>query len=74
MHVKKGDNVKVLTGQDKGKTGKILRAFPKLDKVVVEGINLRKVHQKAKKAGAKGTTVEKLFPIHISNVKKVDSK
>ena len=74
MHVKKGDNVKVLTGQDKGKTGKILRAFPKLDKVVVEGINLRKVHQKPKKAGAKGTTVEKLFPIHISNVKKVDSK
>ena len=69
MHVKKGDNVIVLAGQDRGKTGKILRAFPTLDKVIVEGINSRKVHQKAKKAGAKGTTIEKLFPIHVSNVK-----
>ena len=70
MHVKKGDNVKVLAGQDKGKTGKILRAFPKLDKVLVEGVNVRKVHQKAKKSGEKGSVVERFFPVHVSNVKK----
>lgn len=74
MHVKKGDSVIVLAGQDKGKTGKILRAFPKLDRVLVEGVNTRKVHQKAKKSGGKGTIIEKFFPIHVSNVKKVDSK
>ena len=70
MHVKKGDSVIVITGQDKGKTGKILRAFPQLDKVLVEGVNIRKVHQKGKKSGAKGSIIEKLFPIHVSNVKK----
>ena len=74
MHVKKGDSVIVLTGQDKGKTGKILRAFPKLDKVLVEGVNTKKVHEKAKKKGTKGAMVERFFPIHISNVKKVDTK
>jgi len=74
MHVKKGDNVKVLAGQDKGKTGKILRAFPKLDKVLVEGVNTKKIHQRAKKSGGKGTLVEKFSPIHVSNVKKIETK
>ncbi|MEX2013799.1 MAG: 50S ribosomal protein L24 [Parcubacteria group bacterium] len=69
MHVKKGDNVIVLTGKDKGKTGKILRAFPKQDQVLVEGVNAKKVHERAKKSGVKGTIIEKNFPIHVSNVK-----
>ena len=69
MHVKKGDNIVVLAGKDKGKVGKILKAFPKEDKVLVEGVNAKKVHQRPKKSGEKGTTIEKNFPIHVSNVK-----
>ena len=69
MHVKKGDNVIVLAGKDKGKTGKILRALPREDQVLVEGVNIKKVHERSKKKGAKGTTIEKGFPIHVSNVK-----
>ena len=69
MHVKKGDNIIILAGKDKGKKGKILKAFPNEEKVLVEGINLKKVHQKAKKSGAKGEIVEKSFPVHVSNVK-----
>jgi len=69
MHVKKGDSVIVLTGKDKGKTGKILKAFPRENQVLVEGINIKKVHERAKKSGAKGSIIEKNFPIHVSNVK-----
>jgi len=69
MHVKKGDNVIVLTGKDKGKIGKILRAFPRKDQVLIVGVNIKKVHERAKKSGAKGTIIEKDFPIHVSNVK-----
>ena len=69
LHVKKGDTITVLTGKDKGKIGKILKAFPKKNSVLVEGVNLKKVHQRAKKSGSKGTIIEKNFPIHVSNVK-----
>lgn len=69
MHVKKGDNVIVLAGKDKGKIGKILRALPRENQVLVEGVNIKKVHEKPKKSGAKGTTIEKGFPVHSSNVK-----
>ena len=69
MHVKKGDNVIVIAGKDKGKSGKILRAFPKEDRVLVEGINIKKVHQKKTSSNGKGSIVEKSFPIHVSNVK-----
>ena len=69
MHVKKGDNVIVLAGKDKGKTGKILKAFPRESQVLVEGVNVKKVHERAKKSGTKGTIIEKNFPIHVSNVK-----
>ena len=69
MHVKKGDKVIVLAGKDKGKIGKILRAFPRQDQVLVEGVNVKKVHERPKKSGTKGTIIEKNFPIHVSNVK-----
>ncbi|MEK7461847.1 MAG: 50S ribosomal protein L24 [Patescibacteria group bacterium] len=69
MHVKKGDNVIVLAGKDKGKTGKILKAFPRENQVLIEGVNVKKVHERARKSGAKGTIIEKNFPIHVSNVK-----
>lgn len=70
MHVKKGDNVTILAGKDKGKSGKILKALPTLDQVLVEGMNIKKVHQRAKQKGGKGEIIEKSFPIHVSNVKK----
>lgn len=69
MHVKKGDSVIVLSGKDKGKSGKILRALPKENRVLVEGVNIKKVHQKRKAGGKKGEIIEKAFPIHASNVK-----
>ena len=72
MHVKKGDNIIVLAGKDKGKVGKILRALPKENKVLVEGVNAKKVHQRSTKGKGKGAIIEKNFPIHVSNVKKTD--
>ncbi len=66
--IKKGDNVKVIAGADKGKTGKVLQVFPKLEQVLVEGVNLKTKNVKAKTAGDKGTIIKKSNPLHISNV------
>jgi len=74
MHVKKGDNVIVLTGKDKGKSGKIERAFPKTGKVIIEGINIRKVHEKSKKKEGKGAIIERAYPIDASNVRLKDAR
>lgn len=71
MHVKKGDTIKVLSGKDRGKTGKIVRVFPKLNKVVVEGVNLVRRRRKARREGEKGKEVSVSMPLHASNVKKV---
>jgi large subunit ribosomal protein L24 len=68
MKIKKGDSVIIIAGKDKGKTGKVLAAFPKENKVLVEGMNISKRHQKSKKSGAKGQVVEKAMPLHVSNV------
>ena len=70
MHIKKGDTVTILTGDDKGKSGKVVKAIPALDKVVVEGLNTVKKHQRPTKQGQKGQTVEVAMPIHSSNVAK----
>lgn len=69
MKIKKNDNVIVIAGKDKGKTGKVLKAFPKLDMVLVDGVNIKKKHQRATKSNSKGQIVEKALPIHVSNVK-----
>jgi large subunit ribosomal protein L24 len=68
LHIKKGDNVTVLSGNEKGKTGKVLETFPKINMVLVEGIMMRKKHQKARREGQKGQIIDKHFPIHASNV------
>ncbi len=68
MNVKKGDKVIVISGRDKGKSGTVDRAFPQLNRVLVSGINIRKKHQKPRKTGEKGQTIEKAMPIHSSNV------
>ena len=72
LHVKKGDTVKILAGDDKGKTGKIVLVLPDIQKVVVEGINMMKRHQKSRKQGQKGQIVEKAMPVHVSNVAKTE--
>lgn len=68
MQIKKGDTVKVMIGKDAGKTGKVLRAYPKLNQILVERINMKKRHQRARKEGAKGQVIEIPAPIHVSNV------
>jgi large subunit ribosomal protein L24 len=73
MHIKKNDIVKILTGKDKGKTGKVLKAFPKENKVLVEGVNIYKKHERARKEGQKGQVVERAVPIQVSNVMNVES-
>ncbi len=74
MKIRKDDNVIVMSGKDKGKTGKVLKSFPKENKVIVAGVNLRKTHERAKKSGQKGQIIEKTMPIHISNVMIIDPK
>lgn len=68
LHVKKGDTVVVLAGNDKGKSGKVLKVFPRLGMVLVDGIALRKKHAKPRREGQKGQIVDKHFPINVSNV------
>ena len=70
MHVKKDDKVIVLSGKDKGKSGTVIKALPKENKVIVSGVNVLKVHQKPRKAGEKGQIADKTMPINVSNVKK----
>lgn len=74
MKIKKGDQVLIISGKDRGRTGKVLRAFPKKGKVLVEGINLHKKHIRPKREGEKGETVEIPFPLDVSNVKLICPK
>ena len=74
MHVKKGDKVMVISGKDKGKTGVILAAFPKQDRVLVEGINMVKKHAKPSQINPQGGIVNQEAPIHVSNVMIIDPK
>ena len=71
MKVKVGDNVKVLTGKDKGKEGKVLFTLRKKDRVVVEGVNIVKKHMKPSRMNETGGILEVENPIHVSNVKVV---
>ena len=70
MKIKKGDNVQVLSGNDKGKTGEVLEVSPKTNKVIVKGVNVRKKHVKPRKAGEEGgiISVECAIPSSKVNV------
>ncbi|KIL52282.1 50S ribosomal protein L24 [Jeotgalibacillus campisalis] len=74
MHVKKGDNVMVISGKDKGKTGTILAAFPKKDRVLVEGVNIVKKHSKPSQMNPQGGITNMEAAIHVSNVMLIDPK
>ena len=72
LHIKTGDTVKVLAGSDKGKTGKVIQAFPKLGRVVIEGVALSKRHLKSRQSGTPGQVVEFSMPIDASNVARLE--
>jgi large subunit ribosomal protein L24 len=68
LKIKKGDRVQVLTGKDRGKTGQVTRALPEVRKVIVDGVNVAKKHQKATKATMQGGIIDKDMPIPVANV------
>lgn len=74
MKIKKGDKVKVITGASKGATGEVLKALPKTNQVIVEGVNLVKKNLKPTQANPDGGAIEKEAPIHVSNVSFVEVK
>ena len=74
MRIKKGDKVKVITGAYKGTIGEVTKAFPKEDKVIVEGVNMVKKHLRPTQQNPEGGIVEKEAKIHVSNVMLYDEK
>ncbi len=74
INVTKGDTVRVMRGDDKGKEGKVLRIFPKTGRVLVEGINIVKKHRKARNADEQSGIIEQPAPVHSSNLMLIDSK
>lgn len=74
MRIKKGDKVKVITGAYKGTIGEVTKAFPKEDKVIVEGVNMVKKHLRPTQQNPDGGIVEKETKIHVSNVMLYDEK
>lgn len=74
MKIKVNDEVLVITGKDKGKSGKVLKTLKKDNKVIVEGINVHKKHQKPNNANENGGIFDVEAPIHVSNVKKVEAE
>ena len=74
MNIRKGDKVIVIAGSDKGKTGVVQRVYPKLNKVVVEGINVHKKHRKPTQAVPEGSVVDVYVPFDASNVALIDPK
>jgi large subunit ribosomal protein L24 len=74
LHVTKGDTVRVVRGDDKGKEGKVIRVSPKTGRIVVEGINIVKKHRRARNAEEQSGIIEMPAPIHASNVMLLDPK
>ena len=74
MKIHKGDTVKVLSGNDKGKTGEVLEVIPKTQKIVVKGVNVRKKHTKPRKQGEEGGIISIECPVHSAKVNVVCPK
>ena len=74
MKIKKGDRVRVLQGKDRGKTGEVARVLPKEGKVIVDGINVAKKHQKATRSTMQGGIIDKDMPLDVSNVAVISPK
>lgn len=74
LRIKKGDTVIVITGEDKGKKGKVLKAFPKTQRVIVEKVNFIKKHTRPSQQNQQGGIVQMEAPIHVSNVRLYNEK
>ena len=74
LKIRKGDRVRVLSGKDKGKEGEVMRSIPTKGKVIVDGVNVAKKHQKATRATMQGGIIDKDMPIPVANVAIVCSK
>lgn len=74
MKIKKGDNVIVIAGKNRGATGKVERVIPKKDMLVIDGVNVVKKHRRANQQSRAGQIIEKSMPIHVSNVKLAEAK
>ncbi|MEZ4772187.1 MAG: 50S ribosomal protein L24 [Bacteroidia bacterium] len=72
LHIKKGDNVRILSGADRGKEGKVLLVFPKDQKAIVEGIRMVKKHIKPSQQYPNGGIIDQEAPVHISNLMVID--
>ena len=68
MKIRKGDKVRVLSGKDKGREGQVTRALPAEERVIIEGVNMAKRHQKPTQATMQGGIIDKAMPVHVSNV------
>ena len=73
LKVKKGDNVVIITGKDKGKTGEVVTVFPKTSRVIVRGVNVAKRHT-AQSQTSQGGILDKELSVHISNISHIDPK
>lgn len=74
MHIRKNDQVLIIKGKDKGKKSKVLRVLPRQGKVLIEGVNIKKKHQRPKRQGEKGQIIERIAPLSIANVKLICPK
>ncbi|MDD5750563.1 MAG: 50S ribosomal protein L24 [Candidatus Pacebacteria bacterium] len=74
MKIKKGDEILIIRGKDRGKKGKVARTFPKTEQVLVEGLNLKKIHKRPRREGEKGQVVEVAVPLKAARVKFICSK
>lgn len=68
MNIKKNDNIIVITGQDKGKKGKVLKSFPSREMLLIEGVNVKNRRIRPRRSNEKGQVVSKPLPVHVSNV------
>jgi large subunit ribosomal protein L24 len=74
LHVTKGDTVRVMRGDDKGKEGKVVRVYPKTGRITVEGVNIVKKHRKARRENEQSGIIDFPAPVHASNVMLIDPK
>jgi len=74
VKIRKGDQVLIIKGKDRGKKGRVLRGFPKENQVLVEGVNIKKVHKRPRREGEKGQIVEVPAPINIAKTKLICPK
>jgi large subunit ribosomal protein L24 len=74
LHVKKDDTVMIITGKDKGKKGRVIAAYPRLNRVLIEGVNMMKKHSRPSQVNPQGGILNQEAPIHASNVMLLDPK